>query len=133
MNFIIRMMSRDLLMNIIRRRPNISIDFAIMEKAENVYTIPSSFGWSDLGTWGSLYAESESDENNNVINASILTEDVNNCLIRAPKNKLLVLRGLDDFIVIDEEDVLLIYPKNKEQDIKKVTEVIEGTDKGTFL
>jgi len=111
----------------------ISIDFAIMEKAENVYTIPSSFGWSDLGTWGSLYAESEKDEKGNVINASSMTEDVKNCLIRAPKEKLLVLRGLHDFIVIDEGDVLLIYPKGNEQEIKKVTEAISGTKNESFL
>jgi mannose-1-phosphate guanylyltransferase len=112
----------------------ISIDFAIMEKAENVYTIPSSFGWSDLGTWGSLYAESEKDEEKNVVNAEpILLDDVQNCLIRAPKNKLLVLKGLDNFIVIDEGDVLMIYPKDKEQEIKKVTETIDGTANDTFL
>jgi mannose-1-phosphate guanylyltransferase len=92
-----------------------------MEKADNVYTIPSSFGWSDLGTWGSLFIESEKDENNNAINGNeIQIEDVQNCLIRMPKDKLLVAKGLDDYIIIDEEDVLLIYPKSKEQEIKKV-------------
>jgi mannose-1-phosphate guanylyltransferase len=112
----------------------ISIDFAIMEKAKNVYTIPSSFGWSDLGTWGSLYAESEKDEQGNVLNAeTILLDDVQNCLIRAPKNKLLVLKGLDNFIVIDEGDVLMIYPKDKEQEIRKVTETINSSENKTFL
>ncbi len=112
----------------------ISIDFAIMEKAENVYTIPSSFGWSDLGTWGSLYAESDKDGQGNVVNAKpILLDNVKNCLIRSPKNKLLVLRGLDNFIVIDEGDVLMIYPKDKEQDIKIVTEKIDGTENTSFL
>jgi mannose-1-phosphate guanylyltransferase len=101
--------------------PSISVDYAIMEKADNVYTIPSSFGWSDLGTWGSLFIESEKDENNNAINGNeIQIEDVQNCLIRMPKDKLLVAKGLDDYIIIDEEDVLLIYPKSKEQEIKKV-------------
>ena len=102
--------------------PSISIDFAIMEKADNVYTIPSSFGWSDLGTWASLYAESEKGENNNVVNTGhLLTYEVENCLIRTPKEKLVVLRGLNDYIIVDEDDILLIYPKSKEQEIKGLT------------
>ena len=112
----------------------ISIDFAIMEKAENVYTIPSSFGWSDLGTWASLYAESEKNSENNVVNADpVFFEQVSGCLVRAPENKMLVLRGLENFIVIDEGDVLMIYPMDKEQDIKKVTERIEKTKYNSFL
>ncbi len=112
----------------------ISIDFAIMEKAENVYTIPSSFGWSDLGTWASLYAESEKNSENNVVNANpVFFEQVSGCLVRAPENKMLVLRGLENFIVIDEGDVLMIYPMDKEQDIKKVTERIETTKYNSFL
>lgn len=105
---------------------NISIDFAIMEKADNVHTIPAAFGWSDLGTWASLHAEVEKDDAQNVMNSeNILTEDVANCLVRVPAQKLAVLRGLHDFIVVDEGDVLLIYPKSKEQDIKQVTEKIK--------
>ncbi len=114
--------------------PNISVDYAIMEKADNVYTIPSSFGWSDLGTWGSLFIESEKDAHNNVINAnSIQIEDVENCLIRMPKDKLLVAKGLDDYIIIDENDVLLIYPKSKEQEIKNVVSSIEANGGENYL
>jgi mannose-1-phosphate guanylyltransferase len=105
-----------------------------MEKAENVYTIPSAFGWSDLGTWGSLYIESEKDEQNNVINGNqVNLDEVSNSLIRMPKDKLLVAKGLDDYIIIDEEDVLLIYPKSKEQEIKSVVENIEKTGGKQFL
>lgn len=101
---------------------SISVDFAIMEKAKNVFTLPADIGWSDLGTWASLHAESEKDGENNVVQSShTLLENVSNCLIRAPKNKLLVLRDLEDFIIVDEGDVLMIYPKSKEQDIKAVT------------
>lgn len=114
--------------------PSISVDYAIMEKAENVYTIPSAFGWSDLGTWGSLYIESEKDEQNNVINGNqVNLDEVSNSLIRMPKDKLLVAKGLDDYIIIDEEDVLLIYPKSKEQEIKSVVENIEKTGGKQFL
>lgn len=99
--------------------PKISIDYAIMEKADNVYTIPSEFGWSDLGTWNSLHAESDKDKDGNVCHSShAMILETKNSLIRAPKGKLVVVRGLEDYIVVDEEDVLLIYPKSKEQEIK---------------
>ncbi len=103
-----------------------SVDYAIMEPSENVYTIPAAFGWSDLGTWASLHAEMPKSEAGNLINTdNIMLEDVANCLVRVPKEKFVVLRGLHDFIVVDEGDVLLIYPKSKEQDIKKITETLK--------
>lgn len=106
--------------------PSISIDYAIMEKAENVYTIPSDFGWSDLGTWASLHAESEKDEHHNAINGErVLPINTTNTLIRAPHNKLVVAEGLDDYIVVDEGDILLIFSKSKEQEIKAVTASIK--------
>ncbi|PHN07054.1 mannose-1-phosphate guanylyltransferase [Flavilitoribacter nigricans] len=104
------------------RTPSISVDYAIMEKADNIYTIPSSFGWSDLGTWASLHSETEKDEQGNRISgAKIITHDTHNSLIRIRPDKLAVIGGLDDFIVVDEGDVLLIYPKNREQEIKALT------------
>ncbi|MCB0570220.1 MAG: mannose-1-phosphate guanylyltransferase, partial [Phaeodactylibacter sp.] len=102
--------------------PSISVDYAIMEKAPNVYTIPSSFGWSDLGTWASLHAESLPDDHGNTVQGSnVKLYDTYNCMVRAPHGKLLVLGGLDDFIIVDEGDALLIWPKNREQEIKQVT------------
>jgi len=104
------------------KTPSISVDYAIMEKSDNIYTIPSEIGWSDLGTWGSLYAEIEKDEHGNVVNSErVVLENVSNNLIRVPKDKLVVLRDLEDYIIIDEEDVLLVYPKSKEQEIKALT------------
>ncbi|MFN7119296.1 MAG: mannose-1-phosphate guanylyltransferase [Saprospiraceae bacterium] len=106
--------------------PNISIDFAVMEKADNVYTIPSSFGWSDLGTWGSLYAESTTDAQGNVVQGGdVMLYQVNNCLVRAPKDKLVVIKGLENYIVIDEPDVLVIHPLALEQEIKQITEQVK--------
>ena len=104
---------------------NISIDFGIMEKADNVYIIPSSFGWSDLGTWNSAFEHLPKDESNNAITANeVLVFDTINCMIQSPQGKLLVLQGLEDFIVVDSEDVLLICKKEKEQEIKEyVSEV----------
>lgn len=99
--------------------PSISVDYAIMENARNIFTIPAQFGWSDLGAWGALYGESEKDGNGNVIHAEqTVVEDVHNSYIRGPKDKLIVVGGVDDLLVIDEGDVLLVYPRSREQEIK---------------
>ena len=107
--------------------PKISIDYAIMEKAENIFTINADIGWSDLGTWKSLYEECDKDDQENVVQASrYILEQTSNSLIRASADKLLVIRGLDDYIVIDQPDVLVIYPKTKEQEIKKIRNQVES-------
>ena len=99
---------------------NISIDIAIMEKADNVYVIPASFGWSDLGTWNSAYEAMEKDYfANAVASDNGIVIDATKCMINAPKDKLVVVQGLDDFIVVDTKDVLLICSKEKEQSIKE--------------
>ena len=99
---------------------NVSIDFAIMEKADNVYVIPSSFGWSDLGTWNSAYDNLEKDYlGNAVAGENVMVIDATKCMVSAPHDKLLVLQGLDDFIIVDTPDVLLICKKDKEQSIKE--------------
>ncbi len=99
---------------------NISIDYAIMEKADNVYVIPSGFGWSDLGTWNSAYENLDKDYlGNAVAGQQVVIIDATNSMISVPDNKLVVLQGLDDFIVVDTTDVLLICRKDKEQDIKQ--------------
>lgn len=98
---------------------NISIDFGIMEKADNVFVIPASFGWSDLGTWNSAWENMEKDDLNNAIaGKKVLVIDAAKCMVHVPDNKLVVLQGLDDFIVVDSKDVLLICKKEKEQEIK---------------
>src|SRR6195952_562639 len=97
----------------------ISIDFGIMEKAHNVYVIPSSFGWSDLGTWNSVYENLEKDYlGNAVAGDNVIVIDSTHCMVKAPNDKLLVLQGLEDFIVVDTKDVLLICKREKEQEIK---------------
>lgn len=114
--------------------PNISVDFAIMEKAGNVYTVPAEFGWSDLGTWASLHTECPKDEYDNVIQSeTVLTLDIDNCLVRTPKGKLVVLKDLSDYIIVDEGDVLLVYPKSKEQEIKQVTGMVRDRFGDSFL
>ncbi len=102
---------------------NISIDYAIMEKALNVYVLPATFDWNDLGTWGSLHEKLDKDDQNNaVVNATVILENASNNIIRSNAKKLVVIDGLDDYIIVDNENVLMIYPKSKEQDIKQITE-----------
>ncbi len=111
--------------------PSISIDYAILEKAKNVYTIPCDFGWSDLGAWGALYMESEKDDKENVFQGkNIVATETQNCFVRVSDDKLVVLRGVEDMIIVDDDNVLLIYPKSKEQDIKQANEWVKK-NKGT--
>ena len=106
---------------------NISIDYAVMEKSDNVYVIPATFDWNDLGTWGSLYDKLDKDESDNaVVNAKTLLEDASGNMIRSKKDKVVVVDGLKDYIIVDKDDVLLIYPKTKEQDIKKVLQNVKA-------
>lgn len=99
---------------------NISIDYGIMEKADNVYVIPSSFGWSDLGTWASAYETIEKDYLDNAVAGNqVMVFDANKNMVHADNNKLIVIQGLEDYIVVDTKDVLLICQKDKEQEIKE--------------
>ena len=99
---------------------NISIDYGIMEKAKNVYTVLSDFTWSDLGTWNSIYQEREKDENQNVLDGNILAYDVTNSIVKSSDlDKLIVVVGLEDFIVVDHDNVLMICPKSQEQKVKQ--------------
>ncbi|MEZ4852832.1 mannose-1-phosphate guanylyltransferase [Flavobacterium sp.] len=100
---------------------NISIDYAILEKANNVYVLPATFDWNDLGTWGSLHEKLEKDAfDNAVVNANVYLENAGNNIIRTDGKKLVVIDGLQDYIIVDKDDTLLIYPKSKEQNIKQI-------------
>ncbi len=97
-----------------------SIDYGIMEKADNVYVIPSSFGWSDLGTWVSAYENLGKDKQENAIAGNnVMMVDGRKNIVHSDNEKLLLLQGLEDFIVVDTKDVLLICKKDKEQAIKE--------------
>jgi len=98
---------------------NISIDYAVMEKAENVYVLCADFGWSDIGTWGSLYANQKKDKNKNaVVGNNVFLYDTKECEINIRPQKLAVIQGLEDMIVVQTDDVLLICKKGEEQRIK---------------
>lgn len=99
---------------------NISIDYGIMEKASNVYIIPSSFGWSDLGTWNSAYENMEKDYfANAVAGNNVMVIDAVKNMVHVRNEKLVVLQGLEDFILVDTDDVLLVCKRDREQEIKE--------------
>ena len=98
---------------------NISIDYGILEKSDNVYVYPSNFGWSDLGTWGSIYAISEKDENQNIVKGEkVITYDCTNSIFNISDDKLLIAHGLDNYIVIESNNNILICKKEDEQQVK---------------
>ncbi len=99
---------------------NISIDYGLMEKADNVYVLEADFGWSDLGTWGSLYEQSEKDPYGNVtLRCETALYDSHDNIIVLPKDKLAVIQGLNDFIVAESDNALLICRKDNEQQIRQ--------------
>ncbi|MET3875195.1 mannose-1-phosphate guanylyltransferase [Chitinophaga sp. OAE865] len=113
---------------------NISIDYGIMEKAGNVYVIPSNFGWSDLGTWASAYENLEKDYLGNAVQGkNVVVIDATKCMVKVPNEKLVLLQGLDEFIVIDTQDVLLICKKENEQQIKEYVGEIKRNKGEKFL
>lgn len=99
--------------------PNISIDYAVMEKSKEVFVYPANFGWSDLGTWGSLYTHLQQDENNNAtVGQNINLVDCRNCVIHTPTERKVVIQGLDNYIIAENNNTLLICKKDDEQKIK---------------
>lgn len=100
---------------------NVSIDYAVMEKADNVYVLSATFDWNDLGTWGSLHEKLPKDDfNNAVINAKVMLQNSSSNIISTSKDKIVIIDGLEDYIIVDKDNVLLIYPKSKEQEIKGI-------------
>ena len=113
---------------------SISIDYGIMEKADNVYVMCTDFGWSDLGTWGSLYEHSLHDKNDNaLISGEIFSYDNNRNIINISPNKVAVIQGLSDYIIVDSEDALLIVKKQDEQRIKEYLDDVLKASKGKYL
>ena len=111
--------------------PNISIDYGIMEKATNVYVLTADFGWSDLGTWGSLYENHPLDKNGNAITgAKIFLYDTEGCIVNLPADKIAVIQGLKDYIVVESQKTLLICKKDEEQQIRQfVADVMLSKEK----
>ncbi|MBE2231536.1 MAG: mannose-1-phosphate guanylyltransferase [Chitinophagaceae bacterium] len=113
---------------------NISIDFGVMEKADNVYVIPASFSWSDLGTWHSAWENMEKDYwSNAVVGKKVMVMDAKNCMVHVPDNKLVLLQGLEDYIIVDTKDVLLICKMEKEQEIREYVAEVKRNMGDKFL
>ncbi|TAE90630.1 MAG: mannose-1-phosphate guanylyltransferase, partial [Bacteroidetes bacterium] len=100
----------------------ISIDYGIMEKADNVYVVPCDLGWSDLGTWKSLYEQLPKNKEGNVLSGNIMAYETTNSIIKTPEEQLVVVQGLDNYIVAKYKNVLLICQKDQEQRIKHFLE-----------
>ena len=112
----------------------ISIDYGVMEKADNVFVRCGDFGWSDVGTWGSVYQLSEKDKNENAIVAeACYTYSTERTFISLPKGKIAVVNGLNDYIVVDTPDALLIYPRSEEQSIKNYIDDVRFENGEKFI
>ena len=114
---------------------NTSIDFAIMEKATNVYVLPADFGWSDLGTWASIYEMAEKDYVGNAVIPSdqVMMFDSSNCMVNVPSNKLVILQSLHNYIVVESNNTLLICPRSEEQNVKNIVADVKSKFGGKFI
>lgn len=114
---------------------NISIDYGVMEKAENVYVLPSEFGWSDLGTWASVYELAEKDYVGNAVIPSekVIMYNSSNCMVNVPEGKVVILQGLHDFIVVEDNNTLLICPRDREQEIKQIVSDVKQRFGSEFI
>lgn len=113
---------------------NVSIDYGVMEKADNVLVIPGDFNWSDLGTWGSLYENMKKDYLGNAVSGkNVMVYDAVNCMVSCKDEKLAILMGLQDFCVIDTDDVLLIFKKDQQQEIKKIVADVKRKKGDEFM
>ena len=112
---------------------NISIDYGIMEKASNVYVVLGDFGWSDLGSWRSLYEVSDKDENNNMIKANAMVYNSSNCTINGPDDKLIVVSGIDNCLITDHGNAILICNKESNTELKTIVHDIQVKETTEYL
>ena len=118
----------DFIKNNYEKCENISIDFGIMERSEKVHVLPVDFGWDDLGTWGSLYSKLGKDTYQNAaVGATTIFKDANGNMVSTKNGKKVVVQGLQDFIIVEKDDVLVICPRKDEQDIKQLREEAKDT------
>jgi len=105
---------------------NISIDYGVMEKAQNVYVCLGTFTWSDLGSWASIHEISEKDENNNVINANAQTYETRNCIIKGSADKLIVVQGLNGYLIGEFGNVVIVCEKDREEQFRRFVNDLKG-------
>lgn len=109
-----------------------SIDYGIMERAGNIYTIPGSFGWDDVGSWLALERINRTNEDGNVIKGNVITINSKKSIIQG-QDKLIAAIGIEDLIVVDTEDALLIASKESTQEVKKVIENLKICNRNEYL
>ncbi|RUT77711.1 mannose-1-phosphate guanylyltransferase [Ancylomarina longa] len=125
---------QDFIDNIYPECQNISIDYGILERSNNVYVYCSEFGWSDLGTWGSLYEHSEKDNNENAVQGNnVMLYETKDCLVNVTADKLVVIQGLKDYIVVETDNTILVCRKKDEQEIRKIVNDVKITKGEKFI
>lgn len=112
--------------------PSVSIDYGILEKASDIYIVPGTFGWDDVGSWLAVSRIRRENESGNVINGNIITIDTRNCVIEGSR-KLIAAVGLEDLIIVDTEDAMLICDKDNVSDIKKVVENLKICNREEYI
>ncbi len=110
----------------------ISIDYGVMEKAENVYIIPGTFGWSDIGSWDEVYKMSGKDDRGNSVTGKFIPKDTSNCLVYS-ENRLVAAVGVDDLIIVDTEDALLICKRGRSQEVKEIADYLKRKQMNEYL
>lgn len=118
--------------NIFPSLESISIDYGIMEKAQNIFVIPGSFGWDDVGSWLAIERIKGCDEKNNTITGNVVSVDTNGCIIEA-KDKLIAAVGVKDLVVVDTDDAILIASKAATNNIKKILEILRESDMNQYV
>lgn len=111
----------------------ISIDYGVMERADNMYIKCGDFGWSDVGTWNSVHQLSARDDNDNALDGDIFAFDTKGCVVSLPEDKVAVVSGLTDYIVVDTPDALLICPRSEGQEIRKFADEVKYNKKDKHL
>jgi mannose-1-phosphate guanylyltransferase len=110
----------------------ISIDYGVMEKADEVYTLPGDFGWNDIGSWSAIYDISAQDSAGNALRGDVIAVDSNNCMVYSPK-KLTAIVGLKDIVVVETDDALLVVPRDRAQDVRWIVDELEKQGRKQLL
>jgi mannose-1-phosphate guanylyltransferase len=110
----------------------ISIDYGVMEKADEVYTLPGDFGWNDIGSWSAIYDISPQDSAGNALRGDVIAVDSENCMVYSPK-KLTAIVGLKDIVVVETDDALLVVPRDRAQDVRSIVDELEKRGRKELL
>ena len=111
--------------------PSISVDYAVMERSDRVTVLPVEMGWSDLGSWESIYQVSEKDENGNVLRGNVISHETTNSLIFSTK-KLVTSIGVENLIIIETDDALLVCDLSRSQDVKHLVDTLKESDRHEY-